>query len=155
MSGRIHSIIAIAVLCGGCPLLFAQQVETDTLILQQYRPAWGVIPDVKRPAFDYSEVHNGKLIAEAAESLDYLSIDNLIIGNTRCANTSDGGINTSGYQVVGPNGEIFYVDDLKSPNCAVRVVAQQIESGDGTIISQPGAGVSSVYIGEINFEGCS
>ena len=145
MSGKINSIIAIAFICGCASIFLAQEAvaQTNTLNIRQYRPSGSAFPNVKWPVFDYSEVQNAKLIAEASEKFDYLPIDNLIIGNTR------------GYQVIGPDGEIFYVDDLESPTCGVQIVAQQIASDDGTIINQFGVGVSSVYIGEVNFQDCN
>jgi hypothetical protein len=108
---------------------------------QEYRPGWASIPSSERPSFAYGEANNTKLLAKAGENLNYLSSNSLIVGNTQ------------GYQVIGPNGEIFYVDNIEQPKCAV--VAQYIESAGGDIvINQSATVVSNVYIEQIDFQDC-
>ncbi|RBP51225.1 hypothetical protein [Arenicella xantha] len=109
--------------------------------LQEFRPGWASIPSLQQPSFAYGEVNNSKLLAEAGENLNYLTSNNLIVGNTR------------GYQVVGPNGEVFYVDNIDKPKCAV--VAQYIETaGDSLQINQSASVVSNVYIEQVDFQDC-
>ncbi len=112
-------------------------------LTEPYHPSWSLIPQVKRPTFDYGEVRNSKLLAEASESLNYLPIDNFLIGRTRS------------YQVITPDGQVFFVDNIQAPKCGVQIVAQQINT------QQPGGGYqlqpipgSQVTIGEIDFSTC-
>ena len=87
------------------------------------------------------EVNNTKLLAEAGESLNYLTTNNLIVGNTQ------------GYQVIGPDGEVFYVDNIEKPKCAI--VAQYIESsGDPLQVNPTATVVSNVYIEQVDFYDC-
>lgn len=124
------------------PVTIRPEFRTET---DSFRPAWGLIPSVRSPSFNYGEVNNAKLIAESSERLDFLSVNNLIVGNS------------DGYQVVGPNGELFFLDNIESPNCAVEIVGQQIQTNDGkSVLSNqnlPNTD-SFVFIGNVNFSGC-
>jgi len=123
-------------------LVSAQTInQVRTQELQSFRPGWASIPTLQQPNFAFSEANNTKLLAEAGENLNFLSTSNLIVGNTR------------GYQVIGPNGETFYVDDIAQPKCAI--VAQQIESsGNDLATNQSTTVVSNVYIEQVNFNDC-
>lgn len=58
---------------------------------------------------------------------------------------------SNGYQVISPDGDTFYVDNIEKPKCAFY--ATYIESdGEGQ-----GASLevfSNVYVEEVNFESC-
>lgn len=146
----VHCLIALTCLAGsGVAVAQDQPVSVDRVFstqTEQYRPSWGLIPEVQSPSFNYSAVQPGKLVAESSERLDYLSISNLIVGNT------------DGYQVVGPDGELFFVDDITRPNCSVQIIGQQVERGGVTSLIIPETqlnGFSSfVSIDRIEFDGC-
>jgi len=109
--------------------------------VQSFRPGWASIPTLQQPNFAFSEANNTKLLAEAGENLNFLSTSNLIVGNTQ------------GYQVIGPNGKVFFVDNIERPKCAI--VAQQVEtSGNDLAGSQTTNVVSNVYIEQVNFNDC-
>lgn len=130
-------------------------VAQSEFITREYRPAWSNIPTVRRPTFNYSEVQNSKLISEAGESLDFLTTDNLIVGSVlaRQDNSPVSGIaRYGGFQVRDARGNVFYVDNIEKPKCAV--IAQQVEGTNTDIIGPPGRVVSNVYIEEINFRNC-
>jgi hypothetical protein len=60
---------------------------------------------------------------------------------------------SNGYQVISPDGDTFYVDNIEKPKCAFY--ATYIES-NGDAIGQ-GASLevfSNVYVEEVNFENC-
>lgn len=138
-----RTVIALIVLTGGWLSSSAAQTVNEIRVqeLQEFRPGWASIPSVEQPSFAYGEANNTKLLAEAGENLNFLSSNSLIIGNTR------------GYQVIGPNGEIFYVDNIEKPKCAV--VAQYIEAaGDDLNISQSSTVVSNVFIEQVDFQDC-
>lgn len=139
-------LITTALACSYASFSFAQDDTGGTqIITQEYRPTWGNIPSVKRPAFSYGEVQNSKLIAEAGQSLDFLSIDNLVIGSI----TTNG--KGGAFQVIGPDGNVFYVDNIAKPKCAV--IAQYVEGTNK--IGQSNNIVSNVYIEEVNFRNCN
>nr|CAA6830508.1 MAG: Unknown protein [uncultured Thiotrichaceae bacterium] len=60
--------------------------------------------------------------------------------------------NTDGYQVISPDGEVFYVDDIEKPNCAFYATTVNVDEDD-TIQSNLEI-ISNVYIEEVNFENC-
>lgn len=138
----ISFVVLAGILSSVCATATAQTVnEINVQQLQEFRPGWATIPSLQQPDFAYSEVNNTKLLAEAGENLNYLSGSSLIIGNTR------------GYQVIGPNGEVFFVDDIENPKCVV--VAQYVESAGGDLnINQTGTVVSNVYIEQVDFQDC-
>lgn len=112
---------------------------------REYRPLWNLIPDVRSPSFSYGAVHPSRLIAESSQRLDYLSVNNLIVGYSR------------GYQVLGPDGELFFLDDIDSPNCGVQIVGQQVRLSTGEIVvsnSPPSNPDSLVFIDTVDFSGC-
>lgn len=139
---QISGVVLAGLLSSMCVTGNAQTVnEINVQQLQEFRPGWATIPSLQQPDFAYSEVNNTKLLAEAGENLNYLSGSSLIIGNTR------------GYQVIGPNGEVFFVDDIEKPKCVV--VAQYVESAGGDLnINQTGTVVSNVYIEQVDFQDC-
>lgn len=139
---NISGVALVAIFGSVCITLNAQTVnEINVQQLQEFRPGWATIPSLQQPDFAYSEVNNTKLLAEAGENLNYLTGSNLIVGNTR------------GYQVIGPNGEVFFVDDIENPKCVV--VAQYVESAGGDLnINQTGTVVSNVYIEQVDFQDC-
>jgi hypothetical protein len=139
---HISGVVLAGILGSICATTSAQTVnEINVQQLQEYRPGWATIPSLQQPNFAYSEVNNSKLLAEAGENLNYLSGSSLIIGNTR------------GYQVIGPNGEVFFVDDIEKPKCVV--VAQYVESAGGDLnVNQTGTVVSNVYIEQVDFQDC-
>lgn len=116
--------------------------EIEIQQFQDFRPGWASIPGSNVQAnFGYGEAVNTKLLAEAGESLSYLATSSLIVGNTQ------------GYQVIGPNGEVFYVDNIEQPKCAI--VAQYIEAaGDDLVINQGNSVVSNVFIEQVDFQDC-
>jgi hypothetical protein len=59
-----------------------------------------------------------------------------------------------GYQVIGPDGESFMVDDIEQPTCAVY--ATYVVKSDDYVEVNPldNEVVSNVYIEEVNFENC-
>ena len=142
MKNTITKGALITLFCTQATLLSAQTVnEISVQELQDFRPGWASIPNTQQPSFAYGEVNNTKLLAEAGENLNFLSTSNLLIGNTR------------GYQVIGPNGEVFYVDNIDKPKCAI--VAQYVESsGSDLTINQTATVVSNVYIEQVDFQDC-
>ena len=146
---RLLALLCICTCGWGGSVALAQQ--QGDLLFREYHPSWGVIPHVRSPSFSYGKVQTGKLVAEASESLNYLSIDNLIVGSV------GNGRGASGFQVLSSAGQMFYVDDIVSPKCAVEIVAQQVNTDAiglfGVSAGNP-VGASSVYIGEINFDNC-
>jgi hypothetical protein len=142
LNNHISCVVLAGILSSVCATATAQTVnEINVQQLQEFRPGWATIPSLQQPDFAYSEVNNTKLLAEAGENLNYLSGSSLIIGNTR------------GYQVIGPNGEVFFVDDIENPKCVV--VAQYVESAGGDLnINQTGTVVSNVYIEQVDFQDC-
>lgn len=135
--------LAVALLFGATvTTAMAQTVnEINVQELQEFHPGWATIPSLQQPSFAYGEVNNTKLLAEAGESLNYLTTNNLIVGNTH------------GYQVIGPDGEVFYVDNIEKPKCAI--VAQYIESsGDPLQVNPTATVVSNVYIEQVDFYDC-
>lgn len=115
--------------------------EVSVQQYESFRPGWAAIPSADQPNFAFEEANNTKLIAEAGERLNYLATNSLIVGNTR------------GYQVIGPNGEVFYVDNIERPKCAV--VAQLIEGSNNDLpIGQSNTVISNVYIEQVDFQDC-
>ena len=60
---------------------------------------------------------------------------------------------TDGYQVISPDGDIFYVDNIEKPKCAfyaTYVNRNDDEMGQSANIEI----LSNVYIEEVNFENC-
>ncbi|MFT5137171.1 MAG: hypothetical protein ACI8XV_002208 [Arenicella sp.] len=138
-----NGIVVTMLLAGGWINAASAQTINEIQIqeFQEFRPGWASIPSSEQPSFIYGEANNTKLLAEAGENLNYLSSNSLIVGNT------------GGYQVIGPNGEVFYVDNIEQPKCAI--IAQYIESaGDDLVINQSATVVSNVYIEQVDFEDC-
>lgn len=162
--GGVASLTSVAVATVGVLLLvmmskpaFAQTVPGEPVIMppenrvgrEEFRPTWGLIPDVPSPSFHYNEVNHGRLIARASEQLNFLSVDSLIVSNT------------NGYQVVGPDGELFFLDNIEAPECGVQIIGQQIQTDDGRLVvstSDLQVAVnppsSFVHIGNVDFSNC-
>jgi hypothetical protein len=142
MNKTITKGALVSLFCAQAAFVSAQTVnEISVQELQDFRPGWASIPNTQQPSFAYGEVNNTKLLAEAGENLNFLSTSNLIIGNTR------------GYQVIGPNGEVFYVDNIEKPTCAF--VAQYVaSSGNDLTINQTPTVVSNVFIEQVDFQDC-
>lgn len=142
MNLKITKIIASSLLIAQASNASAQTFnEVSIQELQSFRPGWAAIPNSQQPDFAYSEANNTQLLAEAGENLNFLSTNSLVVGNTR------------GFQVIGPNGEIFYVDNIEQPKCAV--VAQLVESqGNDLTINQTSTVVSNVFIERVDFQDC-
>lgn len=150
-SGGVVASVLTAMLVCSCS--FAQTVPQtpQAPVTRQYRPAWGAYPQVKRPTFDYSEVHNSKLIAEAGDSLDFLAVDNLVVGSVTGSSASG-----AGFLVIPrrSQGRAFYVDRIQNPRCAV--IAQSVETpATPNTPTTPNNIVSNVYIGQIDFRNCN
>jgi hypothetical protein len=139
---RNSIVVMILLACGWINLATAQTInEIQIQEFKEFRPGWASIPSSEQPGFAYGEVNNTQLLSKAGESLNYLSSNNLIVGNTQ------------GYKVIGPNGEVFYVDNIEQPKCAI--IAQYIESsGDDLVINQSATVVSNVYIEQVDFHDC-
>ena len=61
--------------------------------------------------------------------------------------------NSNGYQVISPDGEMFYVDNIEKPKCAFY--ATYIESDSDALVQGASLQVfSNVYVEEVNFESC-
>jgi hypothetical protein len=142
LTSRIRLIVIMLLVCGWITSAPAQTVnEIDIQEFKEYRPGWATIPTTDQANFSYSEVNNTKLISTAGENIGFLEVSSLIVGNTR------------GYQVIGPNGEVFYVDNIEQPKCAI--IAQYIENaGDDLVINQTNTVVSNVYIEQVDFQDC-
>lgn len=159
-SRKVRWFLGAVFACASC-LASAETHPPDKTVVREYRPGWETIPNVRGPSFDYGEVRNTKLISEAAESLEFLPVNRLVLGGTRGA-----------FQVISPNGQVFYVDDIKKPRCAL--VAQYVEknpadnfgsgftSGFGSDLGGSSGGnlgqpniVSNVYIEEVDFSSCN
>lgn len=96
----------------------------------------------KIPTFEQVQV--GREIADSRhEYLGYIPLRTENFGNAN-----------SGYQVIGPNGETFVVDNIEEPKCALY--ATYIETGDSELNASPPIidYTSNVYIEEVNFENC-
>lgn len=58
---------------------------------------------------------------------------------------------TNGYTVISPDGDIFVVDDIEDPKCALYT--SYVVSDDSGFFVVPEI-ISNVHIGEVNFENC-
>ncbi len=142
MNNVIKTGALLSLFCTPLSVTLAQTVNEITVQqLETFRPGWASIPTLQQPNFAFGEVNNTQLLAEAGENLNFLSTSNLIVGNTR------------GFQVIGPDGEVFFVDDIENPKCAV--VAQVVESaGNDIAINQTATVVSNVFIERVDFQDC-
>lgn len=75
------------------------------------------------------------------------------IGRVTTINTPRFGV-VQGFRVTAPDGSVFFVDNIQSPNCAVyaRYVDRGFSNTDFTVV--PRANTNSVSIGSINFDNC-
>ena len=59
---------------------------------------------------------------------------------------------TNGYQVISPEGETFYVNDIKKPTCVFYGTYVTVENDNQIVMGVEV--VSNVYVDQINFENC-
>jgi hypothetical protein len=59
---------------------------------------------------------------------------------------------TNGYQVTSPDGQTFYVDNIKQPKCAFYATYVTVENDNQIVLGVEV--VSNVYVDQINFENC-
>ncbi len=124
-----------------------------TLLLLFEQSAFGRTADPIKPGFPsvpsaYQNVDAGQLIAESRVNFGYRPVE------TQKTNVQDyTEVNrTDGYQVTGPDGQIFYVDDIEQPKCAFYATYVTVENDNQVVLGVEV--VSNIYVDQINFENC-
>ncbi len=120
------------------PLLFRlMSVLVMSLPLQAIANDQQLYPTFPSFPTSYAQLDAGTLISEAR--VDFSAVPKIE--------------KTDGFQVISPDGDVFYVDNIDQPKCAFY--ASYVANDDGDI---SGAGslevFSNVYIEEVNFENC-
>ena len=122
------------------------------LLLLFEQSAFGRAVDPITPSFPsipsaYKNVDAGQLIAESRVSFGFKPVETQtnVQGFTEVNRTN-------GYQVTSPDGQTFYVDNIKQPKCAFYATYVTVENDNQIVLGVEV--VSNVYVDQINFENC-
>jgi hypothetical protein len=122
-------------------LLFEQSAVAGAV--DPIRPTFPSVPSA------YQSVEAGQLIAESRINFGYKPVET----ETNVQEQSFAEVNrTNGYQVISPDGQTFYVDNITQPKCAFYATYVTVENDNQIVMGVEV--VSNVYVDQINFENC-